>query len=238
MGLRGKQVKCHENENIAIAGDWSQKCWSITALQRGALAHADANYRDLVGIADWLRLPRDVQQRFDRVLAAGESVIYAGEVISTERTLVGWLWSQLLWCVGGPLPLKVLNHVPSTVVVTADAADTQCWTRIYHEPGQLPQVIRSMKSFSGPTGLEERVGSGLSMALTLCVEPRTLVFRSAGYHWRCGPMQLRIPDWLTPGCMEIRHREEGAGRFSFTLTVTHPWCGRVIHQVASFRDTN
>jgi hypothetical protein len=179
-----------------------------------------------------------VQRRFGRALAPGESVIYAGEVVSTELSPAGWLWAQLLRCIGGPLPLKALTHAASTVVVTADAADTQCWTRIYHEAGHLPQVIRSMKSFSGPTGLEERVGGGLGMALSVCVEAHALVFRSAGYHWRCGRLQLRIPLWLTPGCMEIRHREEHAGQFSFTLTVVHPFCGRILHQVASFRDAS
>ncbi len=179
-----------------------------------------------------------MQRRFGRALAPGESVIYAGEVVSTELSPAGWLWAQLLRCIGGPLPLKALTHAASTVVVTADAADTQCWTRIYHEAGRLPQVIRSMKSFSGPTGLEELVGGGLGMALSVGVEARALVFRSAGYHWRCGRLQLRIPHWLTPGRMEIRHREEHAGHFSFTLTVVHPFCGRILHQVASFRDAN
>jgi hypothetical protein len=149
------------------------------------------------------------------------------------------MWAQLARSIGAPLPLKALAHTASIVVVTADAAGhTQLWTRIYHEDGQLPQVIRSMKSFSGPTGLEERVGGGIGMALSVSVEARALVFRSAGYHWRCGRLLLRIPGWLTPGCMEVRHREEGEGRFSFTLTVVHPWFGRIIRQAVWFRDAN
>jgi hypothetical protein len=189
-----------------------------------------------LGSDAWERLPSSVQRRFGRALALGESVTYMGEISATQRSPIGCLWAQLLRSVGSPLPLRELAHTASIVVVTADSADSQCWTRIYHEPGHLPQVVRSMKRFSGPTGLEERVGGGIGMALTVSVEAGALVFRSAGYHWCCGNLRLPIPAWLTPGCMEIRHREESAGRFSFTLSVAHPWWGQIIHQIAYFQD--
>jgi hypothetical protein len=51
-----------------------------------------------------------------------------------------------------------------------------------------------------------------------------------------GRLRLRIPDWLTPGRIAVIHREERAGRFSFTLIVTHPRLGETIRQVAFFRD--
>jgi hypothetical protein len=200
-------------------------------------AGTGAAFRALVGERDWQCLPLAVQRRFERQLAAGESVAYVGEVASTELSVVGWLWAQLARLAGAPLPLKTLTHTPAVVVVTEDTAcAAQLWTRIYHEPGRLPQVIRSMKSFAGPTGLEERVGGGISMALDVSVEDRALVFRSAKYRWRCGWLSLRIPSWLTPGIIEVRHREERQGRFSFTLTVMHPWFGRIVRQVAFFRD--
>lgn len=49
-------------------------------------------------------------------------------------------------------------------------------------------------------------------------------------------LRLRIPRVLTPGTIEVIHREERAGQFSFTLNVDHPWFGRIIQQVAFFRD--
>jgi hypothetical protein len=213
----------------------------------GALAVAGAGqaperarhdaFRRLLRDADWRRLPRAVQRRFERPLAPGESAVYVGEVAETQLTRLGWLWAQVARLLGAPLPLKRLQRTAATVVVTADAVgDTQLWTRIYHETGKLPQVIRSMKSFSGPTGLEERVGAGISMALAVSVEERALVFRSAGYYRRLGSLTLRIPAWMTPGNMEVRHREERQGRFSFTLSVAHPWFGPLVRQVAFFRD--
>lgn len=187
----------------------------------------------------WQRLPRAVRRRFERTLARGESAVFTGEVAQTRCTAVGRIWAQLARLAGAPLPLRVLAHTSAIVVVTADAVgDAQLWTRIYHEPGRLPQVIRSIKSFTGPTGLEERVGRGFAMSLVVSEEQRALVFRSSGYHWRWGRLAVRIPQWLTPGDIVVEHREEREGRFSFTLSVLHPWFGRILHQVAFFRDAS
>lgn len=194
-------------------------------------------FRNLVGDRDWNRLPRAVQARFARVLAPGESAAYLGEVAATRMTLFGWCWAQVARLAGAPLPLRPLAHTSAAVIVTEDeSGDAQAWTRLYHDAGRLPQVIRSMKRFAGPTGLEECVGAGIGMTLTVTVEQRALVFRSRHYFWRAGRLRVHIPDWLTPGRIEVVHREERAGRFSFTLTVTHPWFGETIHQVAFFRD--
>ncbi len=191
----------------------------------------------LVGHDSWQSLPLAIRRRFERTVAPGESVAFVGEVASTRLTYIGWLWAQLARVVGGALPLKALARTAAVVLVTADASGAgQLWTRIYHEPGRLPQVVRSMKRFAGPTGLEERVSAGIGMALNVSVAQRALMFRSAYYFWRVGGFQLRIPDWLTPGRIEVVHREERAGRFSFTLSVIHPWFGNIIHQVAHFKD--
>jgi hypothetical protein len=195
-------------------------------------------FRDLVGELDWQRLPAQVQARFERQLAPGEAIAFVGEVAETHMTVFGWLWAQVARLAGAPLPLKALGHTSAAVVVTQDGSDSaQCWTRIYHDNGALPQVIRSTKRFAGPTGLEECVGAGIGMALALSVERRALVFRSTEYFWRCGGMRIHVPDWLTPGRIAVIHREERAGRFSFTLQVTHPWFGETVRQVAFFRDT-
>ena len=195
------------------------------------------SFRRLVRSEEWCELPSPVQARFERELAPGDSAAFVGEVVETRMTVFGWLWAQLARMVGAPLPLKALARIPAAVVVTQDLKHPmQSWTRLYHEIGKLPQVICSTKRFAGPTGLEECVGAGIGMALAVSVEHRALVFRSTEYFWRCGPLRLRIPDWLTPGCIAVIHREERAGRFSFTLIVAHPWFGETIRQVAFFRD--
>jgi hypothetical protein len=163
--------------------------------------------------------------------------VYHGYVVSTERNLAGRLWTQLLRVVGAPLPLGAMRRATTTVVVTADAAGHgQCWTRMYQQPGRLPQVIRSRKQFAGHTGLEEQIGAGICMALKVSVELQTLVFRSDGYYWHWHRVKLPLPLWLTPGCIEVRHREERDGLFSFVLTVVHPWYGQVFRQISYFKD--
>ena len=202
---------------------------------RTAVAHG--SFRRLVRPEAWRELPAAVQARFEREIAPGDSVAFVGEVAETRMTAVGWLWAQLARLFGAPLPLNALARTPAAVVVTQDArAALQTWTRIYHEHGRLPQVICSTKRFAGPTGLEECVGAGIGMALAVGVEHRALTFRSTEYFWRCGRVRLRIPEWLTPGRIAVIHREERAGRFSFTLLVEHAWFGETIRQVAFFRD--
>jgi hypothetical protein len=41
---------------------------------------------------------------------------------------------------------------------------------------------------------------------------------------------------MTPGVIEVVHREESRGRFSFSLSVEHAWAGHIIDQVAFFRE--
>jgi hypothetical protein len=195
-------------------------------------------FRTLLSASDWHSLPAPVRRRFSRRLAPGETAVFIGEVAETRITRLGSLVGQLARLMGAPLPLKRVAHTPAAVLVTEDeAGHCQVWTRIYHESGHLPQVIRSVKRFAGPTGLEECVGGGVGMALTLHVVERALVFRSAGYFLRLGRRRWRIPDGLTPGRIEVIHREEREGRFSFTLTVTHPVFGVIVHQVGFFRDS-
>jgi len=201
-----------------------------------ALAH-EGSFRALVGEKAWLQLPRNVQRRFEQQSTPGESVVYHGHVAATQWSTAGRIWAQVLRVAGAPLPLGDMKRATSTVVVTADASGQgQCWTRLYHQPGKLPQVIRSRKLFIGTTGLEEQFAGGICMALNVTVELQSLVFRSAGYGWRCHRLRVPLPPWLSPGAVEVRHREEREGLFSFVMTVVHPWHGQVFRQIMFFRD--
>jgi Domain of unknown function (DUF4166) len=109
------------------------------------------------------------------------------------------------------------------VTVTEDAASGgQIWTRICARTCGFPQVIHSAKRFAGPTGLEEYVGHGVSMALRISVEHEALVFRSVGYALRVGWLRLPLPPWLTPGDLTVTHSDLGSGAFRFTLEIVHP----------------
>lgn len=200
-------------------------------------AAGDPRFRRLLPPPDWARLPSPVRRRFERRLGPGETALYVGAVDVTEMTTIGRLVGQLARAVGAPLPLAPSGRVAAAVVVTEDQTlDGQVWTRLYARPGRTPQVIHSTKRFAGPTGLEECVGGGVGMRLVLAVESRALVFRSAGYFVRLAGRRLALPQWLTPGTIEVVHREERDGEFSFSLELTHRWFGLIIRQVAFFRD--
>jgi hypothetical protein len=199
-------------------------------------ADVETRFAGLAGDS-WQQLPAAIRRRFSRHLADGERIVYLGEAAATRLTAVGWLIAQLARLAGAPLPLEASSRVSVTVVVAGCARlGGQSWTRIYDRARAFPQVIQSVKRFGGATGLEELVAHGIGMRLTLEVRDRALVFRSAGYFIRCLGIRLPLPDWLTPGVIEVIHREEAFGQFSFSLSVTHRWAGQVIDQIAFFRE--
>ena len=209
---------------------------TTSAPPRARARAAETRFARLAGDS-WMRLPAPIRRRFSRHLADGERIVYLGEVAATRMTLVGRLVAQLARLVGAPLPLEASNCVPVTVIVTgSERLCGQVWTRIYDRARGFPQVIQSVKSFGGATGLEEIVGRGVGMRLKLGVRDGALLFRSAGYFIRCLGVQLSLPNWLTPGVIEVIHREESDGQFSFSLSVTHLWAGHVIDQIAFFRE--
>ncbi len=199
----------------------------------------DLRFRGLLPVAAWNALPHAVRRRFSERLAGGDSVVYAGEVIAMTRNWAGWVFAQAARLIGSPLPLYRDCGVPAVVTVTEDArSGGQIWTRMYARRSGFPQVVHSAKRFSGATGLEEYVGRGVGMALTVHVEDGALLFKSAGYFVQVGGRRVRLPRWLTPGALTVTHRDYGAGRFLFALDVVHPRFGPCIHQAALFKEAS
>ena len=219
----------------ALPGDIAALAPSRRTLD--VLAEPDLRYRALLGEAAWASLPEAVRRRFSKPAAAGAVTVYRGRVIATELSLLGRFFANLARLVGGPLPLASGATGPATVTVVEEPAfKGQVWTRSYARPGRFPQVIHSAKRFTGPTGLEEYLGFGLVMRLTVSAEAGTLVFRSAGYGLELLGTFVAFPAWLTPGTCEVRHRDQGNGRFSFRLALVHRRAGRLVHQIAVFED--
>jgi len=197
----------------------------------------DLRFRALVPDLEWASLPRQVRLRLSKRLTGGRTVVYVGELVETRMNVAGHLLAQAARLIGSPFPTSTDNGVPSVVTVTEDLATKgQIWTRLYARRAGFPQVIHSSKRFCGPTGLEEHVGGGVGMTLTLHVEPGALVFRSAGYFVDLLGHRLWLPNAMTPGALSVTHKELGDGRFSFTLDVIHPRLGLLIHQHAVFRE--
>jgi Domain of unknown function (DUF4166) len=198
----------------------------------------DPRFRALLSAQDWARLPAPVRKRFSKRLAGGATAVYRGTVTEAHMSGTGSWLAQLARLIGGPLPTSCHVGLPAVVTVTEDmATQGQHWTRLYARPEGFPQIIHSSKRFAGPTGLEEYIGAGLSMALSVHVVAGALVFRSAGYFLQVFGIRLKLPAWLTPGVLTVTHSEIGEGRFLFTLRVQHPRFGVLISQEAVFEET-
>jgi Domain of unknown function (DUF4166) len=197
----------------------------------------DLRFRALLSDDDWASLPLPIRRRFSKRLAGGRTVVYAGEVVETRMSAVGWCFAQVGRLVGGPLPLSREAKVPSVVTVTEDmATGGQIWTRLYARRRGFPQIIHSAKRFAGPTGIEEYLGRGFSMELQIGVRCGALVFRSERYFFTAFGRRFGLPGWLSPGTMTVTHAECGDGRFEFALEVEHPRFGLLIRQLGIFRE--
>jgi hypothetical protein len=197
----------------------------------------DLRFRNLFNAEEWAKLPPPIRRRFTKRLAAGATAVYSGEVTETRITWLGKVFGQLVRVIGGPLPQSRDVGVPAIVTVTEDMrTGGQVWTRQFSRRRSFPQVIHTAKRFSGPTGLEEYAGRGVSMALTVHAVDGQLVFRSTGYWLQIGTRRFCIPSFLTPGRMVVTHGELGDGRFIFTLEVIHPVFGEIIRQSAVFTE--
>ncbi|MEM8538499.1 MAG: DUF4166 domain-containing protein, partial [Pseudomonadota bacterium] len=185
----------------------------------------------------WMRLPPAVRQRFSKRVQAGDSVVYAGILTEIFMSRPGRWLSHALRLLGAPLPVRCDVDVPSIVTVTEDGATGgQNWTRLYANRQGFPQTINSSKRFSGPTGLEEYIGFGISMALRVLVEADALVFRSHAYRWKLGLLRLSLPRWLWPGVLTVRHEEITPDRFRFSMVLEHPRLGVLLRQVGEYEE--
>jgi hypothetical protein len=203
-----------------------------------AEALGDLRFRRLLGTEAWNGLRPEIRHRFSKRLHAARSVVYAGEIISTQMNVAGWLLAQACRMIGGPLPTKRDIGVPAVVTVTEDAErDGQFWSRQYGRHRGFPQVIHSSKRFAGPTGLEEYVGYGIGMALTVKADVDALHFCSEHYFIMIGNRRVVLPKWLSPGALTVTHRAVDDERFEFILDIQHKVFGRMVHQVAMFRET-
>jgi Domain of unknown function (DUF4166) len=207
----------------------------------------DLRFRALMTEKEWFSLPLAIRRRFSKRLAGGQTLVYAGEIVGSWMSRTGWWLAQAARLIGGPLPLtrdaqvrsrrSLALRVASVVTVTEDlATGGQIWTRLYARRKGFPQVIHSSKRFAGPTGLEEYVGRGVGMTLTVYAREGALVFRSKNYFLELFGRRLFLPEWLTPGTIYVTHAELPDGKFSFTLQVFHPRFGPLIRQMAIFRE--
>jgi len=145
----------------------------------------------------WSGLPSAVRRRFSTRAQAGDAITYAGEIVECRRAVLGRIVAELCRLIGEPLPLSDDIGVPAIVTVTEDGPTRgQFWTRMYGRARGFPQVIHSSKRFTGPTGLEEYLGCGFGIALTVSADREALHFHSDHYFWRSARFGFACPGGL------------------------------------------
>jgi hypothetical protein len=197
----------------------------------------DLRFRSLLSATEWERLPAAIRRRFSKRLAGGATAIYTGAIDSMRASRTGRFLAQAFRLIGAPLPIHMDVGVPSIVSVTEDmATGGQIWTRLYAQRGGFPQIIQSSKRFAGPTGLEEYIGFGITMALKAKATETALIFESAGYSLKLGPWRIPLPAILSPGNVTVTHEEMTEETFRFTLLLAHPLLGLLIAQSGLFHE--
>ena len=197
----------------------------------------DLRFRRLLGDGNWDKLPAAVQERFGHRLGGCRTILYSGEITECGMSRVGRCVAQAARLIGAPLPLSRACGVPAAVTVTEDpVTGGQHWLRIYGRARGFPQVICSCKAFSGPTGLEEYIGRGFGIALSVVADESGLHFISDHVFWRAMGRRLRLPHWLSPGDLRVSHIDRGDGSFAFELRLQHRLLGELISQTAIFRE--
>ncbi len=195
----------------------------------------DLRFRTLLSDEAWASLPPAVRKRFSKRLNGGATAIYCGRVTEIRVSKLGRVLAQFLRVIGAPLPLSSTINAPTVVTVTEDAASGgQNWTRLFARNRGFPQIIHSVKRFSGPTGLEEYIGFGIAMALSIAVESGALVFRSRRYCLAFRNLRIPLPRWATPGELTVSHKEVTPTTFLFTLHLEHRAFGTLVHQEALY----
>ena len=198
---------------------------------RGPAAALDL--RAIVGAAAWMRLPAAVQRRF---ATAHHAASYAG-ALDLSCSALGRCFAVFTSLFGGPLTTARCAEAPAVVRVYDDGAGGVVWERQLALPGRTgARVVRSTKHAGVDGTLIEQTDGGLAMELDVFEEGGALVFRSRRYFLALGGWHLPVPMALTPGVCRVEHRDEGDGRFRFTLSMVHPWWGRTFHQTGLFSD--
>ncbi len=184
----------------------------------------------------WEKLPAAVRRRFAR---AHTTTIYDGS-IELRCSAIGFVFATLSRLIGGPLTTLSGTDIPATVSVSADGAGGVIWERAFHgaveADKRAPVRVRSTKLI-GPNGqLVEQTDGGIGMQLDAFEDNGVLVFQSRHYFWKIGQTRIRIPALLTPGVCRVEHRDLGAGRFRFSMTMQHPLYGTTFFQSGIFCD--
>lgn len=194
--------------------------------------------RALLGDAAWLRLHPAVRKRFGNDARLGETHLYRGVMQRVEASALGLIMAQLARLVGAPMAWGTGRDVPCNVVTYDDPVRPGgiVWERHYSFAPRKTQIARTTKVVNESGGLLECFGRGFGMTLKLEEKSGALHFISTSFYLQIFGHRFALPRLLSPGTLEVAHRDAGGGWFQFTLMVCHPLFGRLAFQDGYFQE--
>lgn len=205
------------------------------------------DFQRLIGRDGWASLPQAVQRRFNYLAIGMIDERYIGRMQSMRVSRAGYWIGLLCRLIGNPLAGRAGSDVPVEISVFRDrsAKGGVVWERRYRyaQPEasakrRYEPPVRSVKRVNRDGLLVETACFGIGMVLKVFARDGGIIFQSIRYQWALGPVTLRLPDWLTPGRIQVTHHAVGETQFRFTLTADHPWFGETFYQEGIFADVD
>lgn len=184
---------------------------------------------------DWSQLGTVVRRHYEIVPGVDAERVMEGTMAEVWHApaaapliWAGRLFGALIARTGRDVRVRVRNW-------TTRASPYMHWHRTFDFPNGSRQVFESRMEHAGGTEIIERVRAGLGIRMHLSVRDGALLYRSRGYHWRLGPLHLRLPDWLLLGHAEIIEAPVSESEFRLDFRIQHPLWGPAFRYSGRFR---
>jgi hypothetical protein len=186
--------------------------------------------------ADWGQLPAPLQAHFNVGLAEGSEplVRVEGTMDEIAHHSVGRLLFPLLGLFGMLVPYQG-RGVPFSVINTV-AEGFLVWHREFRFPGKRPYVFQSRMCFEAPGLGIEYVRFGLGIRMRIYCEDGVLIFEDTGFVWKIGRWRVPLPGRWLLGRTRVTEWV-GDDALHMSMTLDHPWFGRLFTYQGRFRVT-
>jgi len=139
---------------------------------------------------------------------------------------------SLLRCLGA-MPDRQGTQLPTTVK-KKPKGDKQQWNRVISYPNGKTIHFDSVLEYAGGNELIEYVNPFFGLKMAIHVEGDVLCYQGVCLLIKCGPLIVKIPEWLALGHTSIREEQLDQTHFKMDFRLTHPWFGEVFRYAGEF----
>lgn len=197
-----------------------------------------ALFKSQIG-ADWEKVDKRIQIRFDADPNPGKPIYYKGTMKLLKRSWFGWILAKMTFFTDGAFCAWNGIDIPAEIeVYKEEGCDDICKVRRYYFPNKKkPYIFISRMHLNAKGDLLEFVGAGFGMIVKVKEKDGALFFTNGSYFLQIGSIRLTIPALLSPGKVILTHTNIGANQFRIEIDITHPIFGQVFYQDGIFEDS-